>query len=105
MYKLQFVTHSEFHTNEKFVKIAKQLEEMGADSICIKDMARSLRPYVTYDLVKMMKERVKILFNFILTTQACGFNGLPKKAIEAGVDVIDCAMSGGYGYIGRLQSL
>ncbi len=63
-------TTSEFHTNEKFVKMAKQLEEIGADSICIKDMAGLLRPYVTYDLVKMMKEEVKILFNFILTTQA-----------------------------------
>ena len=48
------------HTNEYFVEYAKQLEEMGADSICIKDMAGLLKPYTCYDLVKALKEAVSI---------------------------------------------
>lgn len=86
-------TTSEFHTNEKFVKMAKQLEEMGADSICIKDMAGLLRPYVTYDLVKMMKEEVKIPIQLHTHYTSGEASMVYLKAIEAGVDVIDCAMS------------
>ena len=48
-------TTSPVHTIEKFVEFAKQLEEMGANSICIKDMAGLLTPYVAYDLVKALK--------------------------------------------------
>ena len=84
-------TTSEFHTNEKFVKMAKQLEEMGADSICIKDMAGLLRPYVTYDLVKMMKEEVKIPIQLHTHYTSGEASMVYLKAIEAGVDVIDCA--------------
>ena len=86
-------TTSEFHTNEKFVKMAKQLEEMGPDSICIKDMAGLLRPYVTYDLVKMMKEEVKIPIQLHTHYTSGEASMVYLKAIEAGVDVIDCAMS------------
>ena len=86
-------TTSEFHTNEKFVKMAKQLEEMGADSICIKDMAGLFRPYVTYDLVKMMKEEVKIPIQLHTHYTSGEASMVYLKAIEAGVDVIDCAMS------------
>ena len=53
-------TLSPVHTNEYFVEYAKQLEEMGADSICIKDMAGLLKPYTCYDLVKALKEAVSI---------------------------------------------
>ena len=51
-------TTSPYHTNESFAAYAKQLEEMGADSICIKDMAGLLKPYSAYDLVKTLKETV-----------------------------------------------
>ena len=73
--------------------MAKQLEEMGADSICIKDMAGLLRPYVTYDLVKMMKEEVKIPIQLHTHYTSGEASMVYLKAIEAGVDVIDCAMS------------
>ena len=53
-------TTSPVHTNEKFAEYAKQLEGMGANSICIKDMAGLLTPYGTYDLVKALKETVNI---------------------------------------------
>lgn len=53
-------TISPVHNIESFTKLAKELEGMGADSICIKDMAGLLLPYTTYDLVKAIKETVKI---------------------------------------------
>lgn len=86
-------TTSEFHTNEKFVKMAKQLEDMGADSICIKDMAGLLLPYTTYDLVKAMKETVKIPIQLHTHYTSGEASMVYLKAIEAGVDVVDCAMS------------
>ena len=66
---------------------------MGADSLCIKDMAGLLRPYVTYDLVKMMKEEVKIPIQLHTHYTSGEASMVYLKAIEAGVDVIDCAMS------------
>ena len=53
-------TTSPFHTNEGFAQYAKQLEEMGAHSICIKDMSGLLKPYEAYQLVKTIKNSVKI---------------------------------------------
>lgn len=86
-------TISPVHNIETFVKLAKQLEEMGADSICIKDMAGLLIPYTAYDLVKAMKETVKIPIQ-LHTHYTSGVASMTYlKAIEAGVDVVDCAMS------------
>lgn len=86
-------TISPVHNIETFVKMAKQLEDMGADSICIKDMAGLLLPYTAYDLVKAMKETVKIPIQ-LHTHYTSGVASMTYlKAIEAGVDVIDCAMS------------
>ena len=53
-------TISPFHSLEQFVRDAKTFEEMGADSICIKDMAGLLTPYEAYDLVKALKENIKV---------------------------------------------
>jgi len=86
-------TISDFHTNEKFVEMAKQLENMGADSICIKDMAGLLLPYTTYDLVSQMKKAVKIPIQLHTHYTSGEASMVYLKAIEAGVDVIDCAMS------------
>ena len=86
-------TTSEFHTNDRFIKLAKQLEGMGADSICIKDMAGLLKPYVTYDLVSRMKEAVNIPVQLHTHYTSGEGSMVYLKAIEAGVDVIDCAMS------------
>lgn len=72
---------------------AKQLENAGASSICIKDMAGLLTPYGTYDLVKALKETVKIPIQ-LHTHYTSGLASMVLlKGIEAGVDVIDTAMS------------
>lgn len=86
-------TVSPVHTNETFIKLAKQLEEMGASSICIKDMAGLLTPYNAYELVSGMKESVKIPIE-LHTHYTSGLASMTyMKAVEAGVDIIDCAMS------------
>ena len=86
-------TTSPVHTNESFAKFAKQLEEMGADSICIKDMAGLLKPYDAYELVKMIKEQTRIPVQ-LHTHYTSGLASMTLlKAIEAGVDIVDTAMS------------
>ena len=86
-------TISPVHNIESFVKMAKELEEMGANSICIKDMAGLLTPYAAYDLVKAMKEEVKIPLQ-LHTHYTSGVASMTYlKAIEAGIDVVDTAMS------------
>ena len=82
-----------FYTTEYYTKYAKQLEEMGADSICIKDMAGLLLPYDAYELVKALKETVKVPIQ-LHTHYTAGVASMTAiKAIEAGVDVVDTALS------------
>ena len=86
-------TISPVHNIDSFVKMSKQLEDMGADSICIKDMAGLLVPYTAYDLVKAIKSEVKIPIE-LHTHYTSGVASMTyMKAIEAGCDIIDCAMS------------
>jgi len=86
-------TTGDVFTLDYYKKYAKQLEEAGADSICIKDMAALLTPYATYDLVKAMKETVKIPIQ-IHSHYTSGLGSMVlMKAIEAGADVVDTAMS------------
>ena len=86
-------TTSPVHDNEYFVKYAKQLEDAGADSICIKDMAGLLTPTTTYDLVKALKETVKIPIQ-LHTHYTSGLASMCLlKGIEAGADGIDTAIS------------
>lgn len=86
-------TISPAHSIESFTKLAKELESMGADSICIKDMAGLLLPYTAYELVKAIKETVKIPIQ-VHTHYTTGLGSMTYlKAIEAGADVIDCAIS------------
>lgn len=86
-------TISPYHSLEKFVEDAKTLVEMGADSICIKDMAGLLVPYQAYELVKALKESVKVPVQ-LHTHYTSGVGSMTYlKAIEAGVDVVDCALS------------
>ena len=81
------------YTLKYWKKLAVDLEALGADSICIKDMAGLLLPYTAYDLVKAMKETVKIPIQ-LHTHYTSGVASMTYlKAIEAGVDVVDCAMS------------
>ena len=86
-------TISPVHNTESFVKMAKDLEDMGSNSICIKDMAGLLKPYDAYELVKAMKESVKIPIE-LHTHYTSGVGSMTYlKAIEAGVDIVDTAMS------------
>ena len=86
-------TISPVHSLELFVKDARRLEEMGADSICIKDMAGLLVPYTAYSLVKALKENISIPIQ-LHTHYTSGVASMTYlKAIEAGVDVVDCAIS------------
>ena len=86
-------TISPVHNNEFFVKLAKEYENCGADSICIKDMAGLLTPYNAYELVKAIKSEVKVPLQ-LHTHYTSGVASMTYlKAIEAGVDVVDCALS------------
>jgi len=86
-------TISPVHDLEHFVKTAKDLVDLGADSICIKDMAGLLLPYPAYDLVKALKENVNIPIQ-LHTHYTSGVASMTYlKAIEAGVDIVDCAIS------------
>ncbi len=81
------------YTTEYFTNYARTLEDMGADSICIKDMAGLLKPYDAYELVKALKETVKIPIQ-LHTHYTSGLASMTLlKAIEAGVDVVDTAIS------------
>jgi len=85
--------HVTAHTNEGFANYAKELEEMGANSICIKDMAALLTPYNAYELVKMIKSKVKIPVE-LHTHSTTGLGSMTiLKAVEAGVDIVDTAIS------------
>lgn len=86
-------TLSPVHTNEKFAALAKELEEMGADSICIKDMSGLLTPYNAFDLVSLLKSTVNIPIE-LHTHYTSGVASMTYlKAIEAGVDIVDTAIS------------
>lgn len=86
-------TTSPVHSLELFAKEAKTLEDMGAHSICIKDMAGLLKPYDAYELIKAIKSSVKIPIQ-LHTHYTSGVASMTLlKAIEAGVDVVDTAIS------------
>ena len=86
-------TISPVHDLEHFVRTAKDLVEMGADSICIKDMAGLLLPYEAYNLVRALKENISVPIH-LHTHYTSGVASMTYiKAIEAGVDIVDCAIS------------
>ncbi len=83
----------EVYNLDYFVQKAKDLEAMGADSICIKDMAGLMSPYDAYELVKTMKENVSPLIH-LHSHFTSGMSPMTHfKAIEAGVDIIDTCMT------------
>lgn len=86
-------TSSPIHNLEKYAKMGKQLENIGVNSVCIKDMAGILGPQEAYDLVKTLKESLKIPV-FLHTHSTTGLGPITyMKAAEAGCDGIDCAIS------------
>ncbi|MBR3864180.1 MAG: oxaloacetate decarboxylase subunit alpha [Clostridia bacterium] len=88
-------TTSPVHTNEYFVKLAKELEGMGADNICVKDMANLLLPYTAYELITALKKELKPETKIHLHTHNTTGTGdmVNLKAIEAGCDIVDTALS------------
>jgi len=86
-------TTSPVHDEQMYVDMAKQLRDMGADSLVIKDMAGLLTPFATYDLVKALKENIDLPL-VIHSHATAGLGALCQlKAIEAGADRIDTAIS------------
>lgn len=86
-------TTSPVHSIDGFVEDARRLYNMGADSICIKDMAGILLPYTAYELVKRIKEYVNLPIE-LHTHYTAGTGSMTYlKAIEAGCDIIDTALS------------
>ncbi len=86
-------TVSPVHNEEYFVKKAIELEQMGADTICIKDMANLLLPNDAYSLVKKLKEKVTIPIH-LHTHNTTGTGSMVYlMAAMAGVDIVDCALS------------
>ena len=86
-------TISPVHTNETFVQLGKEIEQMGCDSFCIKDMAGLLSPQSTYELVKALKAELSIPVE-LHTHATSGLGSMTyMKAVEAGVDIIDTAIS------------
>lgn len=86
-------TTSKVHTIDYFVNLAEQLERMGADIICIKDMANLLLPYTAYELVSRIKEKIKIPLHLHTHNTAGTGDMVNLKAIEAGCDIVDTALS------------
>ena len=86
-------TTSPVHNEEYFVNLAQTLQEMGADTICIKDMANLLLPVDAYNLVKKLKEKVSVPIH-LHTHNTTGTGDMTNlMAIWAGVDIVDCALS------------
>jgi len=86
-------TVSRFHNNDLFVELAKRLEDMGSDSICVKDMAGLLAPYDAFDLISKLKEAVNVPIHLHTHDTSAMAVSTYVKAIEAGVDIIDTAIS------------
>ncbi len=86
-------TVSPVHSIEYFVDMAKQLTEMGVDSIAIKDMAGLLTPYTSYELVKAIKGVTSLPVNTHSHATAGLSAMVHMKAVEAGADIIDCVNS------------
>jgi len=86
-------TVSPVHDEQYWIDLAMRLEDMGADIICIKDMANLLLPIKAKDLVAKIKERVNTPLH-LHTHNSCGTGDMTYLlAAEAGVDIVDCALS------------
>ena len=86
-------TISPVHNVDAFVEMARIMEDMGADTICIKDMAGLLSPYVAYELVGRLKTEAKVPIHLHTHYTSGMAMAAVLKAIEAGVDIVDTAIS------------
>ncbi len=86
-------TSSPFHTVEKFIEQGEAIQEIGCDSICLKDMAGLIPPVIAYRIVKGLKERLDIPVN-VHTHDTTGLGGSTYYAsIEAGADMVDTSIA------------
>ena len=86
-------TISPVHTIEKYVELAKQLEELNCDSLCIKDMAGLISPKIAYDLIKALKKEISIPIDLHTHCTSGMAPASYQAACEAGVDILDTAFS------------
>ena len=94
-------TVSPVHTTELWIEMAKKIEDMGADSLCIKDMAGLLQPYVAFDLVTKLKAAIDIPIQLHAHATTGLSTATILKSVEAGIDRVDTAigsMSMTYGH-------
>ncbi|MCL1093615.1 sodium-extruding oxaloacetate decarboxylase subunit alpha [Shewanella kaireitica] len=86
-------TTSPVHTTATWIDMAKRIEDMGCHSLCIKDMAGLLKPFEAYEMISQIKSQT----NLIVSLHCHATTGLStatyQKAIEAGIDVLDTAIS------------
>jgi len=78
---------------EYFVHLARQMADLGADSICIKDMAGLITPYAAYELVRRLKAEIGLPIHFHSHTTSGMATAALLKAVEAGVDIVDTVIS------------
>lgn len=86
-------TTSPVHNIPYYLKVAKEMEQLGADSICVKDMSGILKPYDAFELISKLKETIKVPIQ-LHSHYTSGLASMTYlKAIEAGVDIVDTAIS------------
>lgn len=86
-------TISPVHTVDLILRKARELEDLGVDSFCLKDMAGLLSPYPTYEIIKRLKDRLSVPIH-LHTHDTCGMGAMTcLKAVEAGADIIDTVLS------------
>ena len=86
-------TVSPVHNHDYFIQMAKELEQMGADTICIKDMANLLLPYDAYSLISRLKKEVKVPIHLHTHNTTGTGDMVYLMAAQAGVDIVDTALS------------
>jgi len=86
-------TVSPVHDEDYFVKLAKELVQMGADTVCIKDMANLLLPYDAYRLVTRLKKEIDVPIHLHTHNTTGTGDMVYLMAAQAGVDIVDCALS------------
>ncbi|MTI70229.1 MAG: oxaloacetate decarboxylase subunit alpha [Firmicutes bacterium] len=86
-------TTSPVHNIDYYINVAKDMEKIGADSICIKDMSGILLPYTAVKLIKKLKQNIKIPIQLHSHFTSGIANQTYLKAIESGVDIVDTALS------------